>query len=69
MCSPPYVLLHNGILNIMKINHTGHDWIYGDLKVAFVLLGEQKVFTFSRFRCDWDSIAIYQHWSKKQWAI
>jgi hypothetical protein len=55
-------------LVLVKIGYTAHDWmICADLKVLFMLLGQQAGYTkYPCFMCEWDSIARSERWELKQ---
>ncbi|GFW74769.1 uncharacterized protein TNCV_963441 [Trichonephila clavipes] len=57
------------ILN--KLSYSDHKWtICGDLKVIFMLLGQQSGYTkFPCFFCEWDSRDRKQHYVKQVWPI
>jgi hypothetical protein len=60
----------NPELVLIKIGYTARDWmICGDLKVLYILLGQQAGYTkYPCFMSEWDSRARSQHWEQKQWT-
>lgn len=50
---------------LQKIKCIEHKWlICGDLKIIFMLLGQQQGYTkFPCYICEWDSRACDKHWT------
>jgi hypothetical protein len=56
-------------LLLTKLKYRDHEWmICGDLKVLYLLLGQQAGYTkYPCFLCEWDSRVLSKHWEQKQW--